>query len=263
MRALILILALIIPPTGVEFKEIASFPGEVTAFTTDRLGNLYVAKQRQLVKYTRAGKQFAIFNRNVFGEIGTIDATDPFKILVFYKDFSRLAVLDNMLGETVEAFDLQQMNLDQVTLVAKSYNNGIWLFDPVQQTLLRMDEQLKSTITTTRVNQFIEHTIDPVEMMEADNKLYLNDPKRGILVFDVFGNYLKTIGLKNKPSVQVVEDQVLYLSGDTLKSFNMKTLEETTALTALEKAVKVRLEQSRVYVESPSALRILEINAKK
>ena len=61
--------------------------------------------------------------------------------------------------------------------------------------------------------------------MERDNKVYMNDPNIGILVFDIFGSYEKTIPLKGLRKFQILQDQVIYFDNNQLNAYNSFTLE--------------------------------------
>jgi len=244
---------------SVEYELVFRVDGPISYFTTDRLGNVYVVNDKQITKYKSYGRKMSTYNKNIYGPITFVDASNPYRILVFYSDFIRLSVLDNMLSEKSEPFDLNTYGFDQVTLVAKSYNNGIWLFDPVSQQLVRMDEQLKETLSTTRVNQFLETTIDPHFMMEANGKLYMSDDHYGILVFDIYGNYIKTIPIKGISEFQIADSKIIYYADSALHSYDQKTLEFTTTVSKLDTVQKARVEQHLLYLQTATHLDILRI----
>jgi glycosyltransferase involved in cell wall biosynthesis len=58
---------------------------------------------------------------------------------------------------------------------------------------------------------------------------FVEDGKTGILVFDRYGTYLKTIPFKNLNSFQVFNDKIIYQPNDSiLKTYNIRTIEETS-----------------------------------
>src|ERR1700761_3292099 len=70
--------------------------GDIVDFNTDNLGNIYViTKDNLLEKLDANGDSIAVFNDvRHFGKIWTIDVTNPLKILVFYREFATIVVLD-------------------------------------------------------------------------------------------------------------------------------------------------------------------------
>jgi len=55
--------------------------------------------------------------------------------------------------------------------------------------------------------------------------VYMNDPAIGIMVFDLFGGYGKTIPLKGLKKFQVFQDQVIYFDNNNLSAYNITTLD--------------------------------------
>ena len=55
-------------------------------------------------------------------------------------------------------------------------------------------------------------------MIEKDNRLFLNNPGTGILVFDVFGTYSKTLPILNLKTFQVVDNSVVYYKEGVLQA---------------------------------------------
>jgi hypothetical protein len=67
--------------------------------------------------------------------------------------------------------------------------------------------------------------INPAYMIEKSRMLYLNVPGTGILVFDRFGNYSKTIALDIPLNFQVTDNFLYYLKDGKIISYNLHTAE--------------------------------------
>jgi len=67
--------------------------------------------------------------------------------------------------------------------------------------------------------------IQPNFLIEHNGKLYLNSPNDGILIFDIYGSYLKTIPLKNLESFQVQYPYIFYTLNKKFYSFHLLTFE--------------------------------------
>src|SRR5256885_10738969 len=91
------------------YKLIATIHGDVVNFTVDNLDNVYVLTSTdQLKKYNANGDSVAVFNNiKKFGKVSLIDASNPLKILLYYKDFSTIVVLDRLLA-TRNTIDLRK-----------------------------------------------------------------------------------------------------------------------------------------------------------
>jgi len=68
-------------------------------FATDNLGNIYLlTATNQIKKLDEKGDSIAVYNDvRRYGKIYSIDATNPLKVLVFYKDFSTIGFSDRRM----------------------------------------------------------------------------------------------------------------------------------------------------------------------
>ena len=80
-------------PLAVEVEAKADY------FTSDNLGNAYLIKGHEIFKYLPNGKLFNRYSNLMLGNITSVDATNPLKLLLFYRDFSKIQFLDNQLAE--------------------------------------------------------------------------------------------------------------------------------------------------------------------
>ncbi|MDD1475334.1 hypothetical protein MEO41_29325, partial [Dolichospermum sp. ST_sed4] len=74
------------------------------------------------------------------GNIGFVDASDPLKILLFYRDFGQIRFLDNSLSPQGNTILLDNIGFGSSTMVCSSDQNGIWLYEPVSFKLTRLDK---------------------------------------------------------------------------------------------------------------------------
>ena len=82
------------------FQRIKIIQGDIVAFTVDNLDNIYLLSSTNQVKKLAAnGDSVAIFNDvKKFGQASLIDVSNPLKVLVYYKDFATIVVLDRFLN---------------------------------------------------------------------------------------------------------------------------------------------------------------------
>jgi hypothetical protein len=70
-----------------------TIPGDFSYFTVDNLENVYLVNNNsnQLKKITGEGDSAGVFNNvRKYGKLFSIDATNPLKLLLFYKNFATL-----------------------------------------------------------------------------------------------------------------------------------------------------------------------------
>ena len=187
-------------------KLIYAISNNTVDFTTDNLGNIYfLQNNNQLKKVNSKGDSIAVYN-NVkrYGPISSIDATNPLKVLVFYKDFSTIVVLDRLLNIR-NTIDLRRQQIFQVQAITTSYDNNIWVFDEQNSKLKKIDEAGKAILETSDFRQVFDKVPQPQVMYDRDGQLYMYDSARGILVFDYYGAYKKTIPLTHVKDIQVID----------------------------------------------------------
>jgi len=109
----------------------------------DPVENYYISNSTSIWKTSSQNNQKFVFDSKKSGTITLIDAGDPMKILVFYKDLSLITFLDNFLADGSFNISLTDFGLDQAEVVCKSLNNGIWVYDVKQDKLVKISNTLK------------------------------------------------------------------------------------------------------------------------
>jgi hypothetical protein len=141
---LVLIAAAVQGQADTSFKLVRTITGDIVSFTVDNLDNIYILNSRNQVKKLNAnGDSVAIFNDvKRFGQATLIDVSNPLKVLLFYKDFATVVVLDRFLN-VVNSIDLRKQNILQAKAIAQSYDNKIWVFDELESKLKKVEEDGK------------------------------------------------------------------------------------------------------------------------
>ena len=189
----------------------------------DGFGNIYIITDNEIVKYNSAGILQKKFSTKRYGKIDFVDATNPLKILVYYKDFQQLLFLDNQLTESSAMISIEKLGYEQTSLVCSSSNNSFWIYDKQNNELSRFDSELKSLVKTGNLKRILDVDIKPNFMQEHNNYVYVNCPNEGILVFDIYGTFYKTIPLKKLKEFNIVNGDVFYYENKQLKQYQSKT----------------------------------------
>lgn len=241
-----------------ELVPIKSIKSEADFFRVDNFGKLYVVKNNEINLYDPKGN-FLVRNSNKFyGEISDLDASNGLESLLFFKDLSQVVFLDNQLAEKGKELSLEEIGFDQVTLACTSHGLGVWLYDQTRFELTRVDQNGKFTVKSGNLLQILGYAPQPNFMREVNNWVYLNVPKSGILVFDIYGAYFKTIPVKELEYFQIKDRRVFYLKKDYYQSFDMQELSFDT-LFKLEPEVKeVFLTKNQLNILKNSELGLFE-----
>lgn len=194
-------------------------------FKVDNLGNYYLVNKNEISKYNSDQKFIGRYSNKQIGNEFTLDVLNPLKVLLFSQSLSTIIFLDNMMGKATTEINLNESNLGTVSLTCSSYNNAFWTYNPVNFSIIRFDEILRKTVEVNFINQIVRADIHPNFICEYNNQLYINDPETGILVFDIYGTYFKTIPFKDLQSFEINETHLFYSINEKLFSYNLKTLQ--------------------------------------
>tara|TARA_R110000782_G_scaffold32346_1_gene78916 strand:- start:4859 stop:5650 length:792 start_codon:yes stop_codon:yes gene_type:complete len=221
-------------------------------FTTDQFGNYYDINDVEIKKFNIKGELQYTYSNNLLGKIASVDVSSPMKIIVYFRDFTKILILDNTLSPTSTVIDLTQLNLEETSLVCRSYNNGMWYYNPLRFELIRKNQDLTTSNTSANLSNLLNKNIQPNFLIEHNNQVYLNDPKNGILVFDNFGTYIKTIPIYGLNTFQVKEKFIIYISEDSsVMTYDFFTLEIKKYELSTEEPIKsVRLEGKYIYLQT-------------
>ena len=220
-------------------SEIATAPAQKSIFilsinvkadfiTTDHIGQLYVVVNNKVYKYSGNGDIISTYSNNNLGKITFIDASNPLRILLYYKDFGQIEFLDDVLNPIGSSISLEEMGLDQAVLSCTSWDDGIWLYDSKDFQLKRISKNLKLTHESGPIYQLIKTPVNPNYILEYNNFVYLNNPATGIMVFDLFGSYLKTISIRELKYFQINGNNLFYVDNGFLKGYNLKSFQENS-----------------------------------
>jgi hypothetical protein len=166
--------------------------GVYTDFTVDEIGNLYlVINSSQLKKLNKDGDSIAVYNdTRKFGKIHSIDPTNPFKTLVYFKDAAVIVILDRLLA-VVQVIDLRKNNIPGARAIRLSYDNNIWVFDELENKIKKIDDKGKLLLESADLRNVFSQAPSFEQLFDNSRSLHLYDPKQGWFVFDYYGAFIK------------------------------------------------------------------------
>jgi len=246
-----------------DFTLIKTIEGTFDFINVDNLGNLYIINDNKITKYDNNGNLLYNYVSPIDGDITLADVSNSMKILLFYKDFARIKYLDNALSVKGNYIALQDLSLDLASMACSSYENSVWVFDPISYQLYRINEYLQITQTSGNVIQLTGHTINPTFMAEYDNTLYISDKETGILIFDRYGGYIKTYPFKNINNFQFYDNKIIYNCGDTLKSLDLKQNDVSQLILPDKQCISAKVSLNRLFVMNKDKVNIYQTNWSK
>lgn len=243
------------------FKSIKTIGTDIVNFTVDNLGNVYVLdKSNLLKKLNPQGDSIAVFNDvRRYGKVYSIDATNPLKILLYYKDFSTILVLDRLLNVR-NTIDLRKLGIFQVKAIAQSYDNGIWVYDELEAKIKRLNDDGVVVDQSSDFRQGMEVAPSPIQIVDQEKLVYLYDTVQGVFVFDYYGSLKNKIALGGWKDFQVIGNTVFGRKAGFFERYELGSLSlsELPLDSSLAEANQVKVTPGKLYSLKDGIITIYE-----
>ncbi|HRI20492.1 MAG TPA: hypothetical protein PLA68_06040 [Panacibacter sp.] len=248
--------------TTLHLRPEKTIAGSFNNFYIDNLGNIFlVTKSNQVKKLNQNLDSIAVFNDvRRYGDIYLLDVNNPLKITVYYKDFTTAVVLDRYLNIR-NTIDLRAAGILQAKAVARSYDNNYWVFDELDNTIKKIDDNGSVLQQSADFRNLFAETYNPNRIIDENGLLYLYDEKKGWLLFDYYGAYKQHIQLPGWRDVQVSGNNILghdsmflYLAG--VKTFSNLKMRPGIIISD---AIKIQRQLSKIFVLEKDGLHIYSI----
>lgn len=215
----------------------------------DNLKNLILLTDDSRVLIFTENNQLSFeYNNRSDGIITHIDATNPQMILCFAEDFNRLLFLDNTLSE-VGRRDLLTSEYLDVTTIGRSNDGLMWVFDPVNQVLVKIDDQLKEIVSSNRLSDFGFDEVYADKIRERANRVVMLDEIYGLFVFDNFGKFVKLIPEEGIVNFQLFDKSIVYQKEGKLYAYDFKLFNTEEVLSDIREGEKVFFLDNTTYLK--------------
>ena len=168
-----------------------------------QINNIWVIENKKVCKVTSKHELKPVYYNNLLGKPAAVDATDPFRIVVFYQQHQQIAILDNHGSSIGNTISIAALNLGEVTLVCRSSRGGVWLYHRETNELLLTNPQgnrIVSQFSLTQQNR----QVMPNLLTEANGIIYLG--------FGSFIHRYNSYGVKLEPLSISYEKTFMVLS---------------------------------------------------
>ncbi|MEO6228854.1 MAG: hypothetical protein ABJB11_16720 [Ferruginibacter sp.] len=235
--------------TSLVFNKL--IPGDYTYFTVDNLENVYLVNtDNQLKKINANGDSVGVFNNvRKYGKLYSIDATNPLKILLYYKNFATIVVLDRFLNVR-NSINLGRKGIFKVNTIATSYDNNIWLFDEGDSKLKKIDDNGDVLLETVDFRNLFDTIPSPAQIMDRDGFLYLYDADRGFYTFDYYGALKNHMAFLHWNNTEVVAKNMYGFSNKTLHQYQSGSLKllDYPLPPLFDNALQIKVVNNKVYL---------------
>jgi hypothetical protein len=239
-----------------DYQLVKSIDIPVDFIHTDNFGNLYVVKDFRITLFDQNGKQLFVFEDYSAGKISHIDVTDPLKIIVYYKDFMVMRLLDKTLSE-LSSFRLNNIGFDMVEVVAHTRDRRFWIYNQSDFKLKKIDDTGKIINESELFNVLFREAVSPEKIVEYEGMVYLNDPQNGIYIFDQFGTFVKKIPIKDIRQFQLMQEKLIYFDGTNLSSYDLRwMIENEMIVPQKEGLLGVAIQKARLFLHTKNKIAI-------
>lgn len=226
----------------------------------DLMGNTYLLGESSLKKNPICVDDFIQFQFPFNGHNVTIDASNSFKILLFFSNSRKIVYLNNYLSSVKELTFPDVLRTDEIPLVCSSYNNGIWLYNSSQNSLVRYNSDFNKQHEVF-LNTIIEDaSLIPSQVFEVDNQVFLGVPNYGVLIFDKFGSFIKRIPIIYPKLFRYYAGKFYFLNQNSLFGYDPLTFEEQLLLTSVEEIISFDITKGYIAtIDKKQELTVYEI----
>lgn len=239
-----------------DFVKEKTLDVNATYFSLDKLGNIYIVEEGNIFKYDSTGNKLYTFSNKGNGNIDFIDAGNPFRILVYVKNFSMIYFLDNHLA-LQSTLDLRQQLFTDVWPVCISGNDGFWIYDRQTFSLKKLDGTLKIIAQSQPLNLTVTDEIKPVMMQEGESYLVLLNAESGFMVYDRLGSYYKTIRKSPVTNFTLSDNMLIYFADDKMNVTDLKSgIENEYAFKTDLPAQSIGFFKNKLYVLTGNKIEI-------
>ncbi len=237
-----------------EIKEQADF------IVTDNLLNTYIIRGTEMIKYNKTGDFQFRYSDKRLGNIEAVDVTFPLRPLLNYPAINYVVLLDNTLSNNRGNVNLLHQGINLGILACSSVQNHFWFYDAMEFQLVRTNENFRTVSVTGNLAQVLRlANLEPTYMVEFANRLYVNNPSTGILVFDIFGTYMRTIPLHIVKRFQVHESELVFHENGVLKRYNFQS-DQYQEIPLPEGSTNAELQKNRVWVQYAEKVVVYTLN---
>ena len=225
MRLLLFLFLGLSLSTFSQWKELETFPVKVDVLEVDELGNIYYSKGNSFQKMNSKGEMLASYSNAYLGEIFSFDVSDPFRLLLFYKEFNQVVFLDNNLIALRDPVSLDELGVYSADAVCASHRGGFWVFDGSSSELCRYNSNLILEQKSSIMAGVLSFDDMANTILESADNLMLVFENKGILLFDSFGTFIRQIRTNNCRFLNTESQKLLYLEDDKVVEYDIRTRE--------------------------------------
>ncbi|HNQ67904.1 MAG TPA: hypothetical protein PKN32_05980 [Bacteroidales bacterium] len=232
---------------------IEEFNVEADKVRVDNLGYIYLVIGTQLSRFDSDLIKIAQYDYKLNGEITNVDVSDPFRLLIFYKDFNRLIFLDNSLTELRDPIYMDDLLIYSTNAVCSSNQGSFRVFDNQNSSVISFNKDLDITQKGTNLYSILGNQ-NVIKIKESNNFVYALSSSGEIIILDKFANFVKKPDWKNIKTFDCINDKLYLLIDSEIyyadENYEIIKIQDLTLANILDFAISV----NKLYVLTEKSL---------
>lgn len=224
---------------SLENLDLISFDTRDQIYASTMAGDIYL--------FSPEGKQLNLFSPIRQGRLNQLEAAWTVNIFSFSADLQEYRILDRFLNPLAEkGFSLTDINLAKAATLGN--NNVIWVWDESDLSLKSMDYLRNLIIQSQPLNLLLNsEELNISEIREFKNRLFMNLPELGVLIFDNQGNLMRKVAVAKIKKLCYYNEHLFWIGGDKLMAISLITNETfTLANLDIPDASYIQIGQERI-----------------
>jgi hypothetical protein len=191
----------------------------------DQLDQIYIIDNKgTLTRYDKHLQPQYIYADRTLGPIHSVDVGNPLQIIVYHADYGIISYLDNSLS-TIKKQNIQDWEYYDVSTIASTNDGNIWMYDPVKIQLLKINDNGEILVSSNNLHDYHLQNLEPIKIIEKNNKVFILDATYGIIIFDNLGQYLKVLPITSINDFQTDGRNIYIYEDNNMVSYSTKLLE--------------------------------------
>lgn len=212
-------------------------------FLINHLTNKYIVDNDKIIDVNKKDE----YQNQFLGNINQVDINNPLRLLLFFGESNTIIYLNQELSQIGEAINLDEIGNIEVKAICSSVTNGFWIFNSFTKRLEYYNEKLKPVHSSEVLNEINSIENNKFELQMYGDRLYLNTYFQGILVFDIYGTYIKTLPIIKANSFQIIGSGILYTLKNQILKYHFESLDNSIIIETNSAINYARFFDEKIY----------------
>ncbi|RPH28795.1 MAG: hypothetical protein EHM93_18270 [Bacteroidales bacterium] len=188
----------------------------------DRFDNVWVVNHGEVICFDVQRKTIGTYSNILLGNPSSLDALDPFRVIVYYSSFQSLVVLNNRVAEISKPIPLREKGITDALAVCRSGKGGVWVLDRGNWAILHFDSGFNLSGEKITLDPNFSNS-QPIFMQEHEGVLYIVFKDIAICRYDSYGARMGDIPLRIDSYFSFIDGSIVYQSKGTIYEYAIET----------------------------------------